>query len=80
MTIVRGPRSLLALIGWRSVIPAMLKQWGKVSANFGFNMAPAIGSILQRGAAVIVLLCGGDKSTQTKDIKLAKALEANLED
>jgi len=28
---------------------------------------------------VIVLLCGGDKSTQTKDIKTAKALAAQLE-
>jgi len=27
---------------------------------------------VQRGAVVIVLLCGGDKSTQSKDIDLAK--------
>ena len=35
---------------------------------------------VQRGKVVIVLLCGGDKSTQTKDIKTAKMLAANLED
>ncbi len=29
---------------------------------------------VQRGAVVVVLLCGGDKSTQSKDIKLAKEL------
>lgn len=29
---------------------------------------------VQRGQVVIVLLCGGDKSTQAKDIKLAKEL------
>jgi putative addiction module killer protein len=29
---------------------------------------------------IVVLLCGGDKSTQTKDIKTAKVLAANLED
>ncbi len=29
---------------------------------------------LQRGAALIVLLAGGDKSTQAKDIRLALAL------
>ena len=28
---------------------------------------------------LIVLLCGGDKSTQAKDIKAAKALAAKLE-
>jgi putative addiction module killer protein len=33
-----------------------------------------------RGKMLIVLLCGGDKSTQTKDIKIAKMLAANLED
>jgi putative addiction module killer protein len=29
---------------------------------------------LRRGAMLIVLLCGGDKSTQDKDIKLARKL------
>lgn len=29
---------------------------------------------VQRGAALIVLLCGGDKSTQAKDIRTAKEL------
>ena len=28
----------------------------------------------KRGNTIIVLLCGGDKSTQAKDIKLAKRL------
>ncbi len=31
---------------------------------------------LKRGKTVIILLCGGDKSTQTKDIKAAKRLAA----
>ena len=30
----------------------------------------------KRGNTIIVLLCGGDKSTQTKDIKAAKHLAA----
>lgn len=29
---------------------------------------------LQRGPVLIILLCGGDKSTQSKDIKQAKVL------
>lgn len=33
-----------------------------------------------RDKKLIVLLCGGDKSTQARDIKAAKTLAANLED
>jgi putative addiction module killer protein len=33
----------------------------------------------QRGATLIVLLCGGDKSTQPKDISAAKALAVELD-
>lgn len=35
---------------------------------------------VKRGKTLIILLCGGDKSTQAKDIRAAKALAANLED
>lgn len=35
---------------------------------------------VRRAKTVIVLLCGGDKSTQTKDIKTAKMLAAGLEE
>src|ERR1700722_2764790 len=35
---------------------------------------------VRRGKEVIVLLCGGDKSTQAKDIKTAKMFAVNLED
>lgn len=34
---------------------------------------------VQRGNAVIVLLCGGDKSTQRSDIAEAKALAEGIE-
>jgi len=33
---------------------------------------------VRRGETLVVLLCGGDKSTQTRDIKIAKRLAANL--
>jgi putative addiction module killer protein len=35
---------------------------------------------LKRGDAIIILLCGGDKSTQAKDIKRAKRLAKEWSD
>ena len=35
---------------------------------------------VQRGQVLIVLLCGGDKSTQDKDIATAKQLATQLKD
>jgi putative addiction module killer protein len=32
----------------------------------------------RKGDKVVILLCAGDKSTQTTDIKLAKAIAAEL--
>jgi hypothetical protein len=59
---------------------AMPSPWVKASASFGFTMVRVIACILPVvGPIVIVLLCAGDKSTQTRDIKTAKALAAQLE-
>jgi len=35
---------------------------------------------VQRGDVIILLLCGGDKSTQRRDIETAKKLARELED
>jgi putative addiction module killer protein len=35
---------------------------------------------VQRGAELLVLLCGGDKSTQDRDIKTAKSMAKEGED
>jgi putative addiction module killer protein len=34
---------------------------------------------VQRGEVVVILLCGGDKSTQSQDIKSAHAIFAHLD-
>jgi putative addiction module killer protein len=34
---------------------------------------------LRKGLTLLILLCGGDKSTQAKDIRKAKIMAANLE-
>ncbi len=34
---------------------------------------------VRKGLFLIILLCGGDKSTQAKDIRKAKIMAANLE-
>ena len=34
---------------------------------------------VQRGAVLIVLLCGGNKRTQSRDIRVAKDMAGNLE-
>lgn len=35
---------------------------------------------VQRGAVIVVLLCGGDKRTRRRDIRQARVLAAGLED
>ena len=36
--------------------------------------------LTRRGSVLVVLLCGGDKSTQAADIKLAKSMAAKVTD
>jgi putative addiction module killer protein len=35
---------------------------------------------VRRGRTIVILLCGGDKRSQARDIKAAKALAAEIRD
>ena len=61
------------LVNWRTVgggVPEM-----KIDVGKGYRVY-----LTQRGDVLVVILCGGDKSTQPEDIKRAKAIAKELED
>ncbi len=59
--------------------PGDVRPVGEGISELRINYGPGYRVyFVQRGAVLIILLCGGDKSTQEKDIKIARrlALEA----
>jgi hypothetical protein len=62
-------------------ISAMPSRSEVRSTSFASTTGPDTGFITQgRGKAVVILLCGGDKRTQSKDIRKAKDIAETLED
>ncbi len=56
-----------------------VKQVGNGVSELKFDFGPGYRIYFQlRGAVVILLLCGGDKSSQAKDIKRAARLAADI--
>jgi len=50
-------------------------EWFRGIGEYKIDWGPGYRIYFQkRGSTIIVLLCGGDKSTQAKDIKAAKRL------
>jgi putative addiction module killer protein len=71
---VRIERAKLGNLGyWRAVGEGICEM--KIDVGLGYRAY-----FVRRGKIIVVLLCGGDKSTQKKDIKLAKKLAGELED
>ncbi len=59
--------------------PGDVKPVGEGVSEFRIPFGPGYRVyFVQRGSVVIVLLCGGDKSTQDKDIAIAKQLAKEI--
>jgi putative addiction module killer protein len=71
---IRIERARLGNLGnWKAVGEGVCEM--KIDVGQGYRAY-----FVQRGTVIIVLLCGGNKSTQSKDIKLARKLASELED
>ena len=75
MIIAPRPKSLVGPGAWRSAIPVTLSPVGEAVSELRIHYGPGYRVyFVQRGETLIVLLCGGDKRTQDKDISLALKL------
>jgi hypothetical protein len=66
--------SMSAFAGFRWEIPATSSRSARAFRNCGSITARATVYFVRRGTLIIVLLCGGDKRTQDRDIAAAKKM------
>ncbi len=71
---IRIERARLGNLGnWKALGEGLGEM--KIDVGQGYRVY-----FVQRGRVLVVLLCGGDKSSQDRDIKLARKLAGELED
>ncbi|KWF62416.1 type II toxin-antitoxin system RelE/ParE family toxin [Burkholderia multivorans] len=71
---LRIERAKLGNLGhWRAVGDGVCEM--KIDVGPGYRAY-----FVRRGKILVIVLCGGDKATQKKDIKLAKQIAGELED
>jgi hypothetical protein len=69
--IVRDGRiSLGASFAWKMATLATINS-STVSASFAFTSASYLVTLVRNGDTIVVLLCGGDKGSQRRDIQRA---------
>jgi putative addiction module killer protein len=79
----RKARAAIAkrVIRMQSGLPGDVKAVGEGVMEARVHVGPGYRLYyLQRGSELILLLCGGDKSSQGRDIAAAKRLAATLDD
>lgn len=65
----------LASIGWPAGIPAMHRSVGDGVSELRIDCGPGYRVyFMRRGVDAVVLLCGGDKNTQLRDIERAMTI------
>ena len=66
--------------GLAKVIPEITEASAQESLEMRIDFGPGFRVYdVQRGDVIVVLLCGGDKSTPSRDIERAKELASQLE-
>jgi len=79
----RRARTIIAsrLLRFAEGLPGDISPIGNGVSELRIHFGPGYRVYLQqRGTTLVVLLCGGDKSTQTRDIVLAKKLAQEWEE
>jgi putative addiction module killer protein len=74
-------KSCEGLIGWHLEIPELQHRSGQGISELRIHYGPGYRVyFIRRGDDFVLLLCGGDKSSQDSDIARAKKLASELED